>query len=197
MCGKNKKFWKCQCECGKEAVVRAAYLASGKSKSCGCWRGRGGIPKKHTVCIESDPAIKRTYSSWSAMKDRCFNPNGDKYHLYGGNGITVCDRWECSFEDFLSDMGKRPDKTTIGRLDGTKGYCPENCRWETIDQQNSNRSNTRFVDYDGKTVKLIDLCKTLGKDLNLVGGRLTNGWPLEQALHKPVKNYKVRHCQIE
>jgi hypothetical protein len=79
-----------------------------------------------------------TYKSWKAMRERCNNPRKDNYHLYGGRGITVCPEWN-SYPQFLADMGPRPDEKTLGRLDGNGNYCKENCAWQTLSEQNSNR----------------------------------------------------------
>jgi len=83
--------------------------------------------------------ISPTYRTWEAMKARCNNPNATAYRRYGGRGIVVCERWQNSFLNFLEDMGERPPSRTIDRIDGGKGYFPENCRWATLKQQNDNR----------------------------------------------------------
>lgn len=80
-----------------------------------------------------------TYRSWIGMKVRCYNPRWVGFHHYGGRGITVCDRWRNSFENFLEDMGERPEGKTVDRIDVDGNYEPSNCRWATQSEQLRNR----------------------------------------------------------
>jgi hypothetical protein len=88
--------------------------------------------------------LSGTYSSWKAMKARCLNPNGKQWADYGGRGITICERWIHSFENFLADMGERPPGKTLDRYPNNDGnYEPGNCRWASGRQQQMNRRKKR------------------------------------------------------
>lgn len=94
-----------------------------------------------------------TYSSWRAMLSRCLNKNHKDFQRWGAKGIRVCERW-LEFKNFLEDMGERPGKLfSIDRIDGTKGYFKDNCRWATTKQQCENkrkadRTSARKMDWN-------------------------------------------------
>lgn len=145
---KNKGArWRCLCDCGKEAVVRRSSLLAGQ-RSCGClerygWTmeeaARRNVKEGHVAHGHSqDRRHSRTYSSWHHMKQRCTNPNNHRYSDYGGRGIGVCDRW-ARFENFLTDMGERPEGLTLDRVDNEGHYEPGNCRWATRSEQDHNK----------------------------------------------------------
>lgn len=129
------------------------------------------------------------YKVYMGMKARCYNPNNDAYHNYGGRGIKVCDRWLESFDNFYDDMGARPsDEYSIDRYPDNDGdYEPDNCRWATKVEQTMNRRNTLKVEYKGEIVPLADVCRALNVDYSHVHQRMRNqGLSLEDALTLPL-----------
>jgi hypothetical protein len=133
------------------------------------------------MAIWNTPAYRR----WYNIKSRCENPNNEKYHLYGGRGILLCERWQ-SFENFWSDMGPPPSPThTVGRIDNDGPYSPENCRWETpIQQANNKRTNVRI---GSKT--LAEHARELGIQPETIRYRIANGMDPLSSEKKRKKNY--------
>lgn len=146
--GKRADNWLCRCECGREVVKSATYLRVYKG-SCGC-DNSGRIKHGHAVGGKHSPE----YSVWSTMVGRCTRETDSAYQFYGAKGITLCDRWDPkkggSFENFLEDMGERPDGTSIDRIDTNGNYEPSNCRWATDSIQGFNQ-NRRSTNKSGRT----------------------------------------------
>lgn len=99
--------------------------------------------KEHNKKGKRHSKVSSTYRSWSHMKSRCLNPNIDNFQNYGGRGIKVCERWMESFDNFLQDMGERPDGMTLDRLNTNENYEPSNCKWSTDAEQRRNKRNRR------------------------------------------------------
>lgn len=148
-----------RCDCGTEKSVFRQSLANGATQSCGCL----GLERRvaaNTKHGQSGSKRTGTYNSWAGMMDRCEWGGHPSYEWYGAAGIKVCERWH-KFKNFLADMGPRPPRTSIDRIDGRRGYEPNNCRWATFKQQCRNTSRTRRVVYQGETLAVADLCDRL------------------------------------
>lgn len=131
-------YWRCRCRCGEIKIVGGSKLVSGSTKSCGCLR-RQRMIQQHFVHGETGSP---EWVVWQSMRTRCSNPNQQSAKYYIGAGVSVCDRWQNSFENFLSDMGRKPSsKYSLDRIDSTGNYEPSNCRWATGSQQAQNRRN--------------------------------------------------------
>ena len=125
------------------------------------------------------------HNAWGNAKGRCYNPRNKRYQHYGSRGITVCERWLNSFENFFSDMGPRPPGYSLERIDNNGHYCPENCKWILRSDQGKNKRCIRLLTYQGKTQSMADWARELELTILLIWRRLNRGWSVEDALTKP------------
>lgn len=142
------------CDCGRMKTILEDNLS--RTQSCGCLNGEL-ISTRETTHGRSKTPL---YSAWHGMLSRCDNPKNSSYPNYGGRGISVCERWR-SFENFLADMGERPEGLSLERLDNDGDYGPENCTWATSVEQATNRRSTRWVILNGERVSLSEAARRL------------------------------------
>jgi hypothetical protein len=183
--GASDSMWLCQCDCGNTTTVARGDLRKkyGGTHSCGCGRKTQGGGYKTPE-----------YASWKEMKRRCYNPRYREYHLYGGRGITICDRWRTSFVNFLADMGKRPfPEASIDRINNAGNYEPGNCRWSTRLEQGQNTRKVRLLTFNGETMCLRAWARRIGITKRTLSVRLERGWPLDKALTTPRNESCIAH----
>jgi hypothetical protein len=179
---KRRSLWKCVCECGSKSVVSVKVLQDGSSQSCGC------LQKERVSKSASTHRMSKTslYKVWTAMKRRCTNPSDNGYRLYGARGITVSQRWLDSFEAFAADMGQRPERASLERIDNSRGYEPGNVRWATQAEQMRNTRRTVVLEFNGKRMAMKDWAAEIGICYSSLRQRIINGWSVEDALTKPI-----------
>lgn len=184
------------------ALGRLGGLASGKSKArtreqaqqaaAARWGKQDeykGGPVTHGASVGG--ILSPEYRTWRAMRLRMRETGTYTHQKYSGRGITCCEAWMSSFEEFFKDMGKKPSpKHSIERIDNSKGYYPGNCRWALPKEQARNRRSSRMETYNGVTASLSEHVEKSGIAYQTVHRRLRNGWTLKDALETPVLTSK-------
>lgn len=175
----GKARWLCECSCGRQVTICGEHLRRALTRSCGCWRIEAASIAFKTHGLTKTPE----HRSWTAMKDRCGNPNTQWWHRYGGRGIVVCERWVNSFETFLADMGPRPSRRhSIERENNDGNYEPGNCIWALPAQQATNRSSVCMIAHDGITDTMAGWARRTGVPYLKLRRQLKKGWTMEQAI---------------
>ena len=145
--------------------------------------GRHRPKERHGYAVKGSPRFP-TYRIWQLMIQRCHNRKNTNYRAYGERGIFVCPEWRNSFSAFCSDMGERPSADhSIDRVDNDGPYCKENCRWTTRLIQARNTRRTIRIG-DGECA--LDRSRKLGSRRGLVESRLRSGWPMGDAISRPM-----------
>lgn len=154
----GNKLWLCICDCGNEFIVRQDSLTLGRTKSCGCMADERTPYKK----LRTRQEFPRLYRIWRAMKERCYREKSASYRMYGAKGIKVCDEWRKHFDKFFEWAiqngykeveGEFKDCYSIDRIDSSKDYYPENCRWITLSEnsQRVSKINVQLEELKTKT----------------------------------------------
>ena len=181
--------WRCRCDCGAEFTAIGSNIRKGDTRSCGCLAveraSQMGADKefiaKRSLAVTAHGHKRRSgttaeYRTWLGIKRRCQDVRHKDYSNWGGRGITVCDRWDRSFESFLADMGPRPAGHSIDRIDPRSGYSPENCRWATAQQQGDTKRSNIAVIVDGlEFPTLAAACRHFGVNTSVANERIKAG----------------------
>ena len=178
---KGRTLWRCVCECGKESVVEGYALRSGGIKSCGCimhtkWEGY------------EKTKSKRLYGVWLSMRRRCDNKNVRAYARYGGRGIKVCSEWQefSVFEKWANENGYKQG-LSLDRANNNGDYCPENCRFVSMKEQNRNRSDNVYIRHNGRDVIAADLAVIAD-----VSSSTISKWIKSGVIHQKLRDGKSR-----
>lgn len=171
-------FWQCVCECGNGYRVKTERLKNGHTRSCGCLH-------RDTVRPHGGSGTK-VHGVWLQMRWRCNSPACPSYHNYGGRGIKVCDRWD-KFENFLADMGPRPEGAWLDRTDNDGPYSPENCQWVSPKSNQNNKRTNVLMEFNGKTQTATEWSEELGISYWTLLNRLRRGWSHAKALGEPIR----------
>lgn len=179
----NHVWWKCLCDCGNVHIVRGSNLIRGNVQSCGCL-----IKETNTKHGMRHTPI---YNRWLYIKARCFYPKNPKYKNYGARGITMCDSWRNSFEEFYNYVSKLPHfgekGYTLNRIDNDGNYEPNNVEWADDIAQSNNKRNNHLMTYNGKTQTIAQWARELGINKHTLQNRiLTCKWSVERALTENV-----------
>lgn len=136
----------------------------------------------------SGPNKTKIYVVWRNIKRRCLSESSTFYPDYGGRGITICDRWVNSFENFLTDMGEMPSsKHTIERKDNNGNYEPGNCVWATRKEQANNRRSSVFIEFNGERKTIAQWADHVGIAMKTLHKRISDGWEFGVAISRPVR----------
>lgn len=182
---------RCKCDCGNTCEKKLYNLLSRRNKSsCGCHYG--------DWCRTHGRTRTQEYRSWRSMKERCYDKTSRAYKNYGGRGISICERWLNSFENFLNDMGERPGPGySIDRIDCNGDYCPENCRWADKYQQARNRRDTIMITYHGTTLSSKEWEELIGCRVNRLWEAKQRGFDMEKYIDKLYEIKRVYgHCNM-
>lgn len=192
---RGKALWVFGCICGAEKALESSEMQKQKKRgitaSCGCRRRATIAEKRKAHGMSKHPA----FAVWRSMLDRCRLPSHRAYKNYGGRGISVCERWQRSFENFWADMGPTYSLgLTLDRRNNEQGYSPENCRWVSPVQQARNRRGNRYVQTPHGEMLLAEAAEVSGIRANTLAYRADHGVPQERMFDAPDVGRKFTTC---
>lgn len=185
---RSGSLWECRCDCGNLVTRTTGELNAGRRHKCGeCARKAGGKRIGDFRRGQSSPYPKNLRKVFYSMRDRCHSSHTAFYSYYGANGIQVCEEWRnnpSAFCEWALANGYAPG-LSIDRIDGSKGYSPDNCRWTTKQVQAENRSSVHWVTWQGITDTITGWSRRIGVKKGSLWFRFKKGWPLDQIFNTP------------
>ena len=178
---KNRRYyiWSCKCDCGNTCDVRSESLKSGHTTSCGCYEVEArnlGNHKTHGL------SKTRLYRIYTGIKTRCYNEHDSHYSSYGGRGIRMCDEWRDDFKAFYDwalehgyGQEAETERFSIDRIDVDGDYCPENCRFISMSEQQYNKTTNHMIEYKGEIMQVSKEAKLEGISEKTVFSRIYRG----------------------
>ena len=184
--GETQK-WHCKCECGNFIDVPAYRLTNGNTKSCGCLKKERAAENGRLSSFKHGDTKTRLWHIWSGMRRRCDEKTNKDYARYGGRGIKVCDEWNeyTSFKDWAINNGYS-EELSIDRIDTNGDYCPDNCKWATVIEQNNNRRSNHVVAYEGKSHTIAEWSRITSIPPKTLRYRIVSGWDLNDVFNTPI-----------
>lgn len=196
----GSSLWRCKCQCGNEVVVSAIRLRSARdSISCGKCNSLDDIDKD---------TIHDLYVIYMDMHRRCYDKNDKYYYRYGERGIVVCDEWKRDYDSrvpvtkqigfvnfcrWAVTHGYKKGLTN-DRIDNDYIYCPDNCHWVTMKEQQNNRCNNFNITCRGETKTAAEWSEGLGISSTALRRRINNGMSHEEAIDTPIRKERVVTC---
>lgn len=199
---RNELTYVCRCDCGNEISLTKSQLTQ-EEHIC-CAKCRGEYLKTNNGSYKHGATKTQLYNVWCNMRARCYDTKNNRYNTYGGNGIKVCDEWlgEHGFENFMKwayENGYTEEKTatghnklTIDRIDFNGNYEPNNCRWATMQEQQNNRKDNKYITYNGETKTMAQWARKLNVPYYRIQSRMFKGMSFEDAI-KDCNYHDKRH----
>jgi len=175
-----------KCDCGTKKNIKFDYLQSGNTASCGCIKKTKNGLSHHPL-----------YKVWSHVLDRCYDVKNEKYHVYGGKGVIVCEEWRNDYKAFYDwaidrwEPGLQIDKDILAPDKTGFLYSPNFCCFVTPKENSRNRNNNRILEYKGKKQCIAEWAEELNIDRYTIRNRLKLGWPIERIFEEPI-NKKIK-----
>lgn len=177
----KKTKWECLCDCGNTKTIDGSNLKNGHTKSCGCYLKE--FNASHNMYKT------KIYAVWSSMKRRCNckNKNSKYYKNYTARNIKLCDEWNdfLTFYEWAIKNGYQ-EGLTIDRIDNNGDYTPENCRWITNLEQQNNKRNNHFIEYNNEVHTIAEWSRILGIKYSTLANRIQKGYDIEKVFEKVV-----------